>query len=294
VTVAAAGAEHGGSTLDTDIGTDPDDLLALATLIGSPEVDLAAITTVYGDTRLRARIAARALRMAGAPRPAIVPGAEGTLSGRPVWWAGHEGKLFGDLRDEAVDEGEDAAAVLAAAETVFAIGPLTNVAGAVRAGTAGPLRLVLMGGHFGADGTEHNIRSDAAAAQIVFASGIPLSIVGIEQTRRLRLREEFVVALSAASPLGALLAAEVRQFRGGNEEDLGVPHDAVAVVSALRPDLFSFDTGRVEVETAGQAEGRVELVRDPHGPHRVVADFDVERVRHEIESRVLAGVQERA
>ncbi|MEU4604290.1 hypothetical protein AB0F43_15020 [Kribbella sp. NPDC023972] len=37
-------------TFDTDIGSDVDDVLALATIFGSPELDLAGVTTVYGDT----------------------------------------------------------------------------------------------------------------------------------------------------------------------------------------------------------------------------------------------------
>ena len=41
--------------LDTDIGTDVDDVLALAVLLGSPELRLAGVTTVYGDVLLRAR-----------------------------------------------------------------------------------------------------------------------------------------------------------------------------------------------------------------------------------------------
>lgn len=51
--------------LDTDIGTDVDDTLALAVLLGSPEIDLLGVTTVYGDVTLRARMAPQA---AGSPR----------------------------------------------------------------------------------------------------------------------------------------------------------------------------------------------------------------------------------
>ncbi len=43
--------------LDTDIGTDVDDALALSVLLGSQTVDLLGITTVYGDTQLRSKIA---------------------------------------------------------------------------------------------------------------------------------------------------------------------------------------------------------------------------------------------
>jgi purine nucleosidase len=40
--------------LDTDVGTDVDDALAIALVLASPEIDLCAVTTVSGDVRLRA------------------------------------------------------------------------------------------------------------------------------------------------------------------------------------------------------------------------------------------------
>lgn len=51
--------------LDTDIGSDVDDAMALALVLGRPDLDLVGITTVYGDTALRARLAARYASLAG-------------------------------------------------------------------------------------------------------------------------------------------------------------------------------------------------------------------------------------
>ena len=51
--------------LDTDIGTDVDDCLALAFLLSSPEIQLDAVTCVYGDVLLRGRMARKLLRLAG-------------------------------------------------------------------------------------------------------------------------------------------------------------------------------------------------------------------------------------
>lgn len=87
--------------LDTDIGSDVDDALALGVLLGSPEVSLRGATTVYGDTLLRARLARRLASLAGHDLT-VVPGAAETLSGREVWWAGHEGDAFDDLSGERV------------------------------------------------------------------------------------------------------------------------------------------------------------------------------------------------
>ena len=91
-------------TPDTFIGSDVDDLLALATILGSPQLGLQRVTTVYGDTAFRARIGHRAYALAGRSAPPIAAGARETRSGKPVWWAGHEGALMADLDFEPFDD----------------------------------------------------------------------------------------------------------------------------------------------------------------------------------------------
>ncbi len=266
--------------LDTDIGSDVDDLLALAMLLGSPEPDLAAVCTVYGDTVLRARMVRRAYRLARRPAPPIAAGARETRSGRPVWWAGHEGILLPGLTDEPVDETLDATALLRTGTTVAAIGPLTNVAEAV----SEPHRieqLVIMGGNFASAEPEHNIRSDVAAAQAVFDSAVPALVTGIDQTRRAVLDDDSLAAVRSSGELGRLLAAEIDQFRSRLGRP-GSPHDPIAVLAAIRPDLFSFVRGRIRVDPAGVTT----LDRRDDGPHRVVADLDVPAVLQEIVGRV--------
>jgi hypothetical protein len=76
--------------IDTDIGTDVDDLWTLAMLPGLAGLDLEAVTLVYGDTDVRARLAATALAMMGIHVP-VYRGCEQPLSGKAVMWAGHEG-----------------------------------------------------------------------------------------------------------------------------------------------------------------------------------------------------------
>jgi len=266
--------------LDTDIGTDVDDLLALAMILGSPELHLRAVTTVYGDTRLRAQMVRRTYALAGRPTPLISAGAREPRSGRPVWWAGHEGALMPDLAAEPVDDTLDAAAVLRAAPTVAAIGPLTNVADALD-GVHSIERLVIMGGDTTSGNAEHNISCDVAAAQAVFASGVPAVVTGIDQTERILLGDDEIAAIEASGTLGAHLAAEIRQFRTwlGRPNS---PHDPIAVLAAVRPELFSFARGHVRVN----ADGVTCLERDDHGPHRMAVDLDTAAVETEIIRRI--------
>src|SRR5262245_43755905 len=79
--------------LGTDIGTDVDDALALALALASPEIELVAITTVSGDTAVRARIAARLLALAGRSEIPVHAGRERSLATPGGFaWFGHEGQ----------------------------------------------------------------------------------------------------------------------------------------------------------------------------------------------------------
>src|ERR1700730_11940287 len=77
---------------DTDIGTDVDDILALVLLAKAPELKLLGVTTVYGDTAFRAKIAKATTHLLDREDIAIVPGERHTLSGRQVHWAGALGR----------------------------------------------------------------------------------------------------------------------------------------------------------------------------------------------------------
>src|SRR5271170_6974994 len=93
---------------DTDIGTDVDDILALVLLAKAPELKLFGVTTVYGNTHIRAKIAKATTKMLGREDIAIVPGEQHTLSGRQVHWAGHEGEGIPHLDSFEVEEKQSA------------------------------------------------------------------------------------------------------------------------------------------------------------------------------------------
>ncbi|ADB33548.1 Inosine/uridine-preferring nucleoside hydrolase [Kribbella flavida DSM 17836] len=273
-------------TLDTDIGTDVDDVLALATIFGSPELDLAAITTVYGDTLLRARMAARVTSVAGREPGPIVPGRAGPRSGREVWWPGHEGALLPELDLEKVTDA-DPIHLLATSPTVVAIGPLTNVAEAVELPGCTVEQLYLMGGDFSGSRTEHNVRCDIDAAAAVFATELPATVIGLEQTLRLQLGGAVVTEIGRAGPLGRLLAAEMRQFWKFTEQDSNVPHDPAAVLMVTDPELFTFVTGRIDVDPTGLTR----FTPAATGPHRIVTDLDPRRVARRIVDRILTACE---
>src|SRR4051812_52565 len=88
--------------LDTDIGTDADDALALALAARHPDIDLRAVTTVSGDSCRRARIARKLLQLAGRDDVEVAAGIglDGGARVRSAW-LGHEGE--GVLTDDDSD-----------------------------------------------------------------------------------------------------------------------------------------------------------------------------------------------
>lgn len=274
--------------IDTDIGTDIDDLLAITMALGSPELNIAAITTVHGDVELRARIAAKAFAVAGRPAPPITPGLSATRSGRDVVWLEHEGSTIEDLAEQGYHAPRSAVDELAGTGTIAAIAPLTNVAAAVERPDHRVQEIFMMGGFFGPDRIEHNIQCDVAAADVVFRSGVKATVIGFEQTERSRLDDADRERIAQAGPLGRMINAEMLRFWQFSGHRFNSPHDPLAVLMIARPELFEFTTGHISVQTSGELAGRTTLAADATGPHRIVTDYDLPTVRHEIVDRIIA------
>ncbi|MDX2970657.1 nucleoside hydrolase [Kribbella solani] len=285
--------------LDTDIGSDVDDAMALAQLMGSPELELVEVHTVYGDTRLRAQLARRYAALAGRDVD-VVPGVVEPISGREVWWAGHEGTLHADLDAETISADSAPERLVARLRArpgeldVAAIGPLTNLAAAfaLEPQAAGWIRhLWVMGGGFGAaEDAEHNFRSDDVAAQAVLNAGVPTTITGLEITRQVTIEAARLERIRAAGPLGAALGADIEQWWAFWNETWNVPHDPVALLALSRPELFTFsETGRVTIAIGGEAAGHSTFTPDPTGSVRIVTGVDGEQVAEEITSRIVTA-----
>jgi purine nucleosidase len=231
--------------LDTDIGTDVDDALALALALASPELDLVAVTTVAGDTTLRARIAARLLRLAGrADIPVHAGSAQSLATPGGFAWFGHEGE---GILDEAPDPIAAEPAVDAllrlfrddAALELVAVGPLTNLAVALERDPSFArrvTRLTIMGGWLrGAvvgrrtlpPAVDYNLCSDPVAAMRVLSAGIPTRLVSADATVQVWLTQEDVGGLErAGSPLQRVLARAIRRWAPVQERlfaGLGAP-----------------------------------------------------------------------
>jgi purine nucleosidase len=268
--------------LDTDIGTDVDDCLALALILGSPELALAGITCVYGDVDLRARMILKLLRLRGVEGVPVFAGARRPLLGkRAIYWAGHEGEGLLAPGDEALTPAPgDAVAFIVRTVMdhpgqihLLAIGPLTNVALALlrEPRLAGQLAgLTVMGGVCRGPGSldlpvvEHNIRCDPEAAHVVLAAGAPLALVPLDVTTRVRIGPDGVARLRAAgTPFHAAVADQVERYPRFRERGHTFLHDPLAVAAAIAPDLVEYRELNVVVELAGEHTAGATLMRAP-------------------------------
>lgn len=256
--------------VDTDIGTDVDDIVALGVLLRAPTIDLRAITTVYVNAALRARIVKTVLAVAGRPALPVGCGADKPLLNRdPLFWEGWEGE--GLLRTEDADAAPLPHAIDLLTEmvlahpgelTILAIGPLTNIALALAREprmAAAVRRIVIMGGMFqrrfdqlSSPYVEHNIRCDPEAAQIVLASGAPITLVPLDVTTQVRLRRDDLRGLRAGGDLAALIADQLERYMGHKGRDWTNPHDPLTAAAVAQPDLLRTFPLRVNVETHGE------------------------------------------
>jgi purine nucleosidase len=284
---------------DTDIGTDVDDILALALLAKSPELHLIGVTTVYGDTPLRAKITKVTCDLLGRTEIAVLIGEKETLTGRQIAWAGHEGygvpnldKAEVSTTPGAVDYLLESANRYAGELEVLATGPLTNIATAIKKDPAGFSKikhLYLMGGAFWLDRPEHNIKCDPEAAKIVFESGIPITAIGLDITLRVLLEADDVRQIAQlGNGLGPLLEDQILRWWELRNITANHPHDPLAALSMVRPDLFLFENWDVAITKEGRVEGLTRLRQPLKGKTRIGADVFARTAQKEIVRRIMA------
>jgi purine nucleosidase len=293
--------------LDTDIGTDVDDCLALAVMLGSPELRLEGVTCVYGDVALRARMVRKLLRLAGRDDIPVMAGAERPLLGlRPVYWPGHEGvglleesdAQLAPTPEHAVDYIVRSVMESPGEMHLLAIGPLTNVAQAFlrESRLAENLaHLTIMGGAVRGPSSqhlwyaEHNIVCDPEAAHIVLSSGAPMTLVPLDVTTRTKIRIADVERVrSLGTSFHEAVARQVELYPRFAEAGETFLHDPLAVGVVIEPQLVDFVPLHVEVETHGRISTGMTLMSPAGGDGgvQVAIDVDVKAAEQFIVDRI--------
>jgi len=291
--------------LDCDPGHD--DALAITLALARPELDVLGITTVGGNAPLAetTRNTLRILALLGRPDVPVAAGLASPLM-RPLEIAaevhGTTGLDGADLPEPASKVRPEGAleflrATLEAAPvpvTLIPTGPLTNIAALLLAhpGLAPSIAHVcLMGGAMRegnwTPAAEFNTWVDPEAARIVFRSGLPITMVGLDVTHRALFREPDITRLLALGTPVARVFADLLHFFARFHADRygwdGSPiHDAVAVAHVAVPGLVRTERYHVDVETTGEIT-RGRTVVDSRGvpglPRNVDVAIEIDRDR---------------
>jgi purine nucleosidase len=261
--------------IDTD--TASDDAVALVMALRHPDVKVEAITVVAGNVPVdqgvqnalyTAELCGAAVPVyRGADRPLVQPfitaqdthGTDGMgdiglpVSGR-VPATGHAVDVIIDTINRSPGQ-----------ITLVTIGPLTNIALALRRDPSlaeKVPRCVVMGGVSDAVGNvnavaEYNIWADPEAAQIVLASGLPITMVGWDISRKYALvsAEEAAEIRALDTPLARFAMDIQRQVIAFSAERLSITGfdlpDPIAMAVAIDPSVAEMRRVYVAVELAG-------------------------------------------
>ncbi len=231
--------------VDTDVGTNPDDAVALLCAAAHPDVELVGVSTVGGDSAWRARVAR-------------------------------------DIVDtHVVDRREDMRLVVEGArlDAVLAIGPLTNIAALVRDGYRPP-RLAIMGGtrqpvdHRGTRrAVEHNFGADPAAAALVLGAS-PVLLCPLDVTVRMCLDSPEAARLATVD---SRVAAHLDEWAREQPEMPVCLHDPLALLALLGETLVRIEHRALVVEPDGRLRETTEGVT-----HEVVVDVDASAAKARI------------
>jgi len=258
--------------IDTDIGSDVDDALALALALKSKEIQLEAVTLVYGNVDLRAKIALKMLKLAGFEGISVAKGIEKPLlREREVFWTGHEGEGFLTPMDDALKPAPIHAIDLIISKvmsmkrmiTLITLGPLTNMAAAIIKEPQiieNIKEVFIMGGvtrlsdGFNLPFREHNIYSDPEAAKVVFNSGLPITMVPLDVTLKVAINRENLEEIShVGTPFTDAIVSMVERYLEFCKRDYTWLHDPLTVAASIDQSLVKTKAMKVIIETKGEA-----------------------------------------
>lgn len=255
--------------IDTDPGID--DAVALAAALYSKELDIKLITTVAGNVSLE-KVTYNTLRLlqffkkeipvaAGAAQPLIKePIDASNVHGE----TGMDGYDFPEpnenllLKEHAVNAMYKTILQSNKPITLVPIGPLTNIALLIRLYPevkTNIKEIVLMGGSTtrGNSGVmaEFNIHADPEAASIVFNSGVPIVMVGLDVGWKALVYPEDSEKLKTLNKTGHMIYHLFQKYRGGSMKTGLKMYDSCAIAYLLYPEMFTTQKAYVGIELNG-------------------------------------------
>ena len=275
--------------LDTDIGGDIDDALALAYLLKQPRCELLGITTVGGESEKRAALASAICHSAGRAEVPVHVGASAPLLVTERQPHAYQSEALTnrwphqtfDKRNTAIEFLRDTIRLHPGEITLLTIGPLTNIGllFALDPDIPAALKgLTMMGGSFSAkeNDEEWNIVCDPHAAAKVFAAPLKIASVGFDVTGQCRLgADECRRRFTQAGRPFAFVAAMAEVFFRYELPEI-VFHDPLAAALIFEPKLCQTKAQRIEVDLVNERTlGRTHPVDGADSkPHHVAQSVD--------------------
>jgi purine nucleosidase len=282
--------------LDTDIGSDIDDGIALAYLLAESRCELRGVTTVSGRPRVRAALVDAVCRAGGVTNVPIHAGVEHAIDRDTPQPEVPQAAVLDRFDHRPADDFEPSTAVTFLRDSILAapgeltlltIGPLTNIGllFATYPEVAPALRsLVIMGGaystsHWVGGGQEWNTFCDPTAARIVYRTPVAdHRSLGLDVTTQCTMPSDEVVSRFTAIG-GALGVVAAMTEVWATDVDTVTFHDPLAAVSVVEPDVCGWQRGRVSVEvTSRRLRGATSFDSgDDASPHLVAHTVDPAR-----------------
>ncbi len=272
--------------LDTDIGSDIDDAIALAYLLAQPQCELLGITTVTGEPLKRAMMASAQCKLAGKTIPIYPGAAEPLIIAQRQPQAPQAAKLdrwdheTNFPKGEAVEFLRHTIRANPGEITLFAIGPLTNIALLFHSDPEIPSllkELVLMCGVFAGVNWQHeplewNAILDPQATAIVYRAQPPRHrSVGLDVTTKVVMDREQVRQRFQTPYLQPVLDFADVWFEQRPEITF---HDPLAATLIFDESICSYTTGEVTVELDDKARLGQTKWTPGSGPHSVALEVD--------------------
>lgn len=279
--------------VDTDTGVD--DAVAIALLLRAPRVTMLGITTVAGNTSAdnATQNVLTLLDVAGRRLP-VAEGAAAPLvfaaSRVGKFIHGPDGLWFAQRPHDLASVSHDAPLAIAAAArayptmTLLALGPLTNIAEAIRRYPQDLARVnivALVGAQRGGNRSpvaETNAFNDPQALDAVVKSSVNLTLITLDAFNQVQLNPTAVnqALLNARDPLLQFLAAPVSLYARAQTQGQNLPitlPDAVAALYVLRPQIAVAQGAVIAVQTdPGQTRGETVIATDPNQKVFMIAD----------------------
>jgi len=268
--------------IDTDLGDDVDDMFAIVFAGLIDDIDVIGLTTVFRNAYQRAQMAQYLLRQvkmnipvyAGIDKPFIQ---EYEDFGNTFNWEIKDGiyqlpQILPEMKEEKISDKNAIDFIIESAEkygeelTILAIGPMTNIATAIKKApeTMKKIKEIrLIGGAYSFEVDEWNVVCDPEALRIIVKSGIPIKAVGVDLTVKTPLSDEQVANIKRFNGRVECINKMVEKWFNFFHFERPVMHDSLIVATLLDDKIVEFEKRNILVCLDGVDRAKTKVLSEP-------------------------------